>query len=365
MIPMVNLAALHRLIHEEVEAGMQEVMRSSQFLDGANVAGFENEAANYLQVRHAITCGSGTDALHLSLRALGVGEGDEVITTPFTFFATVEAILYTGAQVVFVDIDPQSWTLDINQLEAAITPRTRAIIPVHLFGNPAAMPGLMALAQRHGLPVVEDCAQSFGARIDGRMTGSWGATGCFSFFPSKNLGAYGDGGMITTDSDSLADQLRKLRNHGSQERYQHQVLGYNSRLDELQAVVLRTKLRRIEQDNEARRTVARRYRKAFAGIKGLAMPHEAVGSVHVYNQYTVQLPQRDAMFDYLQAREIGCAIHYPRALHQQPVLHDQFDGHSFPAAEHLARHCLSLPICSQVTDHQVDTVITAVQEALR
>ncbi len=244
MIPMVDLTAQYDDLRAEIEQGFREVLDGARFILGPNVEAFEQEAAAYLGAEHAVSCASGTDALHLALIAAGIGPGDEVITTPFTFIATAEAICYVGAKPVFVDIEPSTFNLDMARLETAVSENTRALLPVHLFGQPADMTTLLEIAERRDLLVIEDCAQSFGATINGRRTGTLGQAGCFSFFPSKNLGGYGDGGLVTCDSAALEQELRALRNHGSRERYHHHVIGYNSRLDELQAVILRAKLKR-------------------------------------------------------------------------------------------------------------------------
>src|SRR5512143_221385 len=265
MIPMVDLKVQYQSIKEEITGGILEALEKTQFILGPNVTAFENEAAAYLGAQHAVAVASGTDALHLALAAAGIGEGDEVITSPFTFIATAEAIRYVGARPVFVDIDLKTFNIDPAAIEAAITPKTRAVLPVHLFGQPADMERIEALCTRCGLLLIEDCAQSFGAAAGKRMTGALGALGCFSFFPSKNLGCYGDGGMVTTNSDELAEQLKVLRNHGSKVRYHHSVIGYNSRLDEIQAVILRVKLKRIGAYTEGRRRVAHLYSELLAG----------------------------------------------------------------------------------------------------
>lgn len=365
MIPMIDLARQHQPIQQEIDAGLQEVMASGCFLFGPNAAAFEEEAAAYLQARHAISCGSGSSALLMSLLALGIGNGDEVITTPFTFFATAGAILHCGARPIFVDIDPDSYNLDPTQVKRKLTGRTRALLPVHLFGHPAPMPELMAIAEQRGLEVIEDCAQSFGARVGGRFTGSWGTTGCFSFFPSKNLGACGDGGMITTQDDGVAARLRQLCNHGSSRRHYHECLGFNSRLDEIQAVVLRTKLKHIEAYNAARRRVASRYTEALADLEGVVTPGADPDAFHVYNHYTIRVKQRDEVRRILGERGIACQVHYPHPLHHQPVLKELCRGQRFPVAEKVAGHCLSLPMYPELTDAEIDEVAAALREAVR
>ena len=363
-IPMVDLAGQYRELKPTLEPMMAATLDAAQYILGPNVQAFEQEAAAYLGVKHAITCANGTDALHLALLAAGIGPGDEVISTPFTFIATAEAIAYVGAKAVFVDIDPQTFNLDVAQVERAITPKTRALLPVHLFGQPANLAPLQALAQQHGLRLIEDCAQSFGAAIGGRMTGSIGDVGAFSFFPSKNLGCYGDGGMVTTQSDEVAEQLRMLRNHGSKVRYYHDIVGYNSRLDELQAVVLRAKLPHIDRYTRERRRVAHRYSAGLAGL-GLQTPHEDGVGVHVYHQYTLLTDRREAIQQALSAQQIASAIYYPVPLHQQKVFASISAGQSFPVTESVASRCLSLPIYPELSDSAIDEVCGVIRQALQ
>ena len=363
-IPMVDLAGQYRELKPTLEPMMAATLDAAQYILGPNVQAFEKEAAAYLGVQHAITCANGTDALHLALLAAGIGPGDEVISTPFTFIATAEAIAYVGAKAVFVDIDPQTFNLDVAQVARAITPKTRALLPVHLFGQPANLAPLQALAQQHGLRLIEDCAQSFGAAIGGRMTGSIGDVGAFSFFPSKNLGCYGDGGMVTTQSDELAERLRMLRNHGSKVRYYHDIVGYNSRLDELQAVVLRAKLPHIDRYNRERRRVAHRYSAGLAGL-GLQTPHEDGVGVHVYHQYTLLTDRREAIQQALSAQQIASAIYYPVPLHQQKVFASISAGQSFPVTESVASRCLSLPIYPELSDSAIDEVCGVIRQALQ
>lgn len=363
MIPMVDLKGQYHEIKDEIDQGLLQALEATQFILGPNVRNFEEEAAAYLGVEHAVGCASGTDALHLALIAAGVGEGDEVITTPFTFIATAEAILYVGAKPVFIDIDEKSLNIDVNQIEAAITPKTKAILPVHLFGQPADMAAIQAIADKHNLVVVEDCAQSFGADIDGKQTGSMGIAGCFSFFPSKNLGCFGDGGLITTHDEKIAEHMRVLRNHGSWKRYHHSELGFNSRLDELQAVILRAKLKRIDQYNEGRRRVAHRYSAALAEMDGITPPHEDGIGRHVYHQYTLLSEKRDTIMAALQEKQIACAVYYPIPLHQQEVFADMCNGVSLPVTEKIASQCMSLPIYPELDDEKVDQVLDVIRGA--
>jgi len=364
MIPMVDLKGQYLELKEEIDQGLLQALEATQYILGPNVRAFEEEAAEYLGVEHAVGCASGTDALHLALLAAGIKEGDEVITTPFTFIATAEAILYVGARPVFVDIDAQTMNIDPNQIESAITPKTRAILPVHLFGQPADMAAIQTIADKHNLLVVEDCAQSFGADIDGKQSGSLGIAGCFSFFPSKNLGCFGDGGLISTNDEKIAEHLRVLRNHGSWKRYHHSELGFNSRLDELQAVILRAKLKHIDAYNDGRRRVAHRYSAALAGIDGTTPPHEDGIGRHVYHQYTLLSEKRDQIMTALQEKQIACAVYYPIPLHQQEVFAETCRGVSLPVTEKVASQCMSLPIYPELQDEQVDHILEVIRGAL-
>ncbi|MFO7859392.1 MAG: DegT/DnrJ/EryC1/StrS family aminotransferase [Ectothiorhodospiraceae bacterium] len=364
MIPMVDLKAQYDDLRPELEAGFRAVLDDARFVLGPNVQALETEIAAYVGCDHAVSCGSGTEALHLALAGLGLEPGDEVITTPFTFIATAEAIRYQGATPVFVDIDPTTFNLDLEQVAAAIGPRTRMLLPVHLFGQPVAMDEVMALANQHGLQVVEDCAQSFGATCQGRTTGTFGNAGAFSFFPSKNLGAYGDGGLVTTHDSALAEELRVLRNHGSRERYHHHVVGFNSRLDEMQAMVLRAKLRRIDQYNTCRRRVARAYDSRLTGVPGITVPTAGSAGRHVYHQYTILVEDRDAIMAALRSADIACAVYYPIPLHRQPVFRDAYADVDLPRAEWVAEHCLSLPMYPELTDEQILRVTETIRHAV-
>lgn len=363
-IPMLDLGAQHVALRDRIDAGLASVFETGQFVLGPNVAAFEREAAAYLGVEHAVACASGTDALHLALRALGLGPGDEVITTAFTFAATAEAIRYVGARPRFVDIDAQTFNIDPEQVAAAIGPATRAILPVHVFGQSVDMEPLQVLAARHGLYLVEDCAQSFGATRDGRCTGGLGDAGCFSFFPSKNLGACGDGGMVTTNSRALASAVLELRNHGGQAPHRHRVIGYNSRLDEIQAVILRIKLERIETFNEARRCVAQQYSERLAELRDIVTPNQAATNKHVYNLYTLLLPQPDVVAGALADRGIASGAYYRCPLHRQPAFAADAPGLSLPVTEAVAERCLSLPLYPELTELQIDYIVDALRSAL-
>ena len=360
MIPMVDLKAQYAEIKEEVEQGLAKSIENCSFILGPNVQCFEKEAAEYLGVKHAIGVASGTDALHLALLAEGIGEGDEVITSAFTFIATAEAICYVGAKPVFVDVDPKTYNITAEAIEAAITDKTTAVMPVHLFGQPVDLAAIKAVCDKHNLKLVEDCAQSFGASIDGKQTGSVGDSAGFSFFPSKNLGAFGDGGLVTTNSDVTAAKVKQLRNHGSDVRYYHDVIGFNSRLDDMQAVVLRAKLKHIDRYNDSRRHAAHLYSELMADLP-LETPYEDGVGVHVYHQYTLLADRRDEILEALQAKQIGCAIYYPVPLHQQNVFKEDYAGVSLPVTEAIAARCLSLPICSELSDATVKEIVAVIR----
>lgn len=362
-IPMVDLKGQYLNLKDEIDTALIDALSATQFILGPNVQAFEKEAAAYLGVEHAIGVASGTDALHLALAAAGIGAGDEVITTAFTFIATAEAISYLGATPVFVDIDPYTFNIDLNQVEQAITAKTRAVIPVHLFGQPVDMNALKKLCDDKGLVIVEDCAQSFGAAIDNKMTGSFGDFGAYSFFPSKNLGCFGDGGLITTNSEKGANELRVLRNHGSRERYHHNVIGYNSRLDELQAIILRIKLKHIDEYNRNRRRVAHRYSNALADTSIQTAYEDSIG-VHIYHQYTLLHDARDSIMQALQEQNIACAVYYPIPLHKQDVYMDTYQNIHLPVTETVARRCFSLPVYPELEDANIDMITDVIKGAL-
>jgi dTDP-4-amino-4,6-dideoxygalactose transaminase len=364
-VPMVDLQIQYQAIKEEVDAAVLGVIQSSHFILGPQGKALEEEIASYHGVRHAVAVASGTDALHLALLAAGIKRGDEVITTPFTFIATAEAISYVGAVPVFVDIDPDTLNIDIAKIGPAITGKTRAIIPVHLYGQPADMGGLMKLAKKHNLRVIEDCAQSFGAEYHGKKTGAIGDLGCFSFFPSKNLGGYGDGGMVTTDDNDLARHLLSLRNHGSTVRYYHDEIGFNSRLDEIQAAIIRIKFKHINVYNTMRRNNASLYSRYLAD-PGIRTPSEQSGTKHVFHQYTIRVKNRDAVKQKLDAGKITSSmIYYPVPLHLQTAYKDLgLRPGSLPVAEQAAREVLSLPLYPELTEQQIEKVADAVKKAL-
>lgn len=356
---MVNLGRQYAAIKDEVEQGIAATIAANSFVLGPNVAEFEKEAAAYLGVGHAVACASGTDALHLALRATGVCCGDEVITTATTFIASAEAIAYVGAKPVFVDIDRHSFNITGDAVAAAISRKTKAVLLVHLFGQPADLLAIRDLCDQHNIKLIEDCAQSFGARVAGQQTGSVGDAAGFSFFPSKNLGAFGDGGLITTNSDTTAAMLRKLCNHGSSQRYHHDYLGYNSRLDEIQAVVLRAKLKHLDDYNQARRRAAKQYDELLANLP-LQTPFDAGFGEHVYHQYTIIYQHRDQLAQALQRQQLASAIYYPIPLHRQKVFQDQYSEVSLPNSEYVADHCLSLPICPALATDEIKKIAATI-----
>jgi dTDP-4-amino-4,6-dideoxygalactose transaminase len=349
LIPFVDLRAQYLSIKDEVDAAIQGVLDSCQFTLGSEVAAFEAEFAAYSGAAQGIGVNNGTSALHLALLAAGVGPGDEVITVPFTFVASVAAIHYTGAKTVFVDIDPVTYTMDPAAIEAAITPRTKVILPVHLYGQPADMAPIMAVAKTHGLVVIEDACQAHGAEYDTRRAGSLGDMGCFSFYPGKNLGAYGEGGMVTTSNPEFARTIRMLRDWGAEKKYHHVLKGYNMRLEGLQGAVLRVKLRHLDAWTEARRTAAGRY-GALLTQAGIAAPVARPNGRHVYHIYAIRTAQRAALQDALQARGVSTGIHYPFPVHLTPAYADLgYKAGDFPHAERAADEQLSLPMYPELT----------------
>jgi dTDP-4-amino-4,6-dideoxygalactose transaminase len=363
VIPILDLKHQYALMREQMLRAVNDVFESGVYINGPNVKAFEAEIAAYLGCSYAVALNSGTDALHLGLRALDIGPGDEVITTPFTFVATTEAIGIVGATPVFVDIDPRTYNMDVTQLEAAITPRTRAIMPVHLYGCPMAMDELQEIARRHSLAIVEDCAQAIGAKFNGKYAGTFGTFGAFSFFPSKNLGAYGDGGMLVTDDPALADRARSLRAHGGRIKYYHEELGVNSRLDEVQAAILRVKLPHLESWISRRRTAAGRYTAAFAA-SAMQVPVEPMDARHVYHQYTIRVHERERVQKELEAAGVQTMVYYPVPLHLQDV-HASLglrEG-SFPESERAAREVLSIPMFPEITPDVQQRVVDAVYAA--
>lgn len=372
-IPPVDLVRQYKLIGEEVDLAVLDVVRSGRYIGGDAVSGFERQFSKYVGTSHCVSCNSGSDALYLALRALNIGLGDEVVTSPFTFIATAETISMTGATPVFVDIDRTTFNLNIDLLEKAITPKTKAIIPVHLFGQPVGMTQLMDIAQRHNLYVIEDCAQATGARWKEKRVGNIGHIGCFSFFPTKNLGTCGDGGAITTNDHAIADTIRTIKEHGSRQRYNHDLIGINSRLDTIQAAILQVKLRYLDRWNQQRRAVAQRYHELLKFILGIQLPQELFGGYHVWNQYTILVENkrgktevfRDYLQKKLQKKGIISMIYYPIPLHLQKVYQELgYEVGAFPVTEKTVREVLSLPMFPEISFKEQQQVAYAIKDCL-
>jgi len=362
-VKLLDLIPQYESIRDEIRAAIDEVCASQQFILGAKVVEFEEAVARSCGTAHAVGVASGSDAILIALMALGIGEGDEVITTPYTFFSTVSSITRLGAKPVFADIDPRTYNIDPRLLAGAITPKTRAIVVVHLFGQTAEMDPMLEAAGKAGIPVVEDACQSIGARYRGRPAGSIGAAGCLSFFPSKNLGGFGDGGMIVTGDSELAGAARMLRVHGSRVKYYHEAVGINSRLDSLQAAVLLVKMRHLESWHEARRRNAAFYDEALSKIKGVTIPRVEQYNRSVYNQYVIRVKERDALMSFLQKSGIGCEVYYPVPLHLQKCFSSlgRREG-DFPESEAAARETLALPVYPELSAMQKEYVAAKIGE---
>jgi dTDP-4-amino-4,6-dideoxygalactose transaminase len=363
MIPFLDLKRQHAALKGELMAAAERVIDGSAFVLGPEGKALESELAQICDARHGVGVGSGTDALRLALTALGVGRGDEVITPAFSFVASATTIVMAGARPVFVDIERETLTLDIAAVERAITPRTKVIMPVHLYGHPAPMDRLAVMARRRGLAILEDAAQAVGASWQGRAIGGWGDAACLSFYPTKNLGACGDAGMLLTTRDDVAEHVRRLRHHGDSGRYHHVELGYCTRLDELQAALLRVKVRRLGEWETRRRAIAAEYLDALAGLS-LELPVERPGARHVYHLFTVRHPKRDALVTMLADLGVGTAVHYPRPVPGQPVFGEDGEGR-WPEAWRAAREVVSLPCFPEMTDSEVSGVIDAVRRACK
>lgn len=362
MIPLVDLTAQYHSIKKEMDAAVLATLESGHFILGPQVTKFEESVAAYLGVKHAIGLASGTDALVIALRALNIGDGDEVIIPAYTFFATAGSVMSVGAQPVVVDIDPQSYQMDANRIEAAVTPKTKAIIPVHLYGHPSDMNPILEIARKHDLKIIEDNAQGYGAEYLGRKTGAMGDVGCLSFFPTKNLGAYGDGGMAVTNDDALAGQMRMLRAHGWKEKYYSEMVGYNSRLDALQAAILQAKFPHVDAWNEKRRELSKRYNEHLAPL-GIVTPVEREWAKHVYHLYIIRHEKRNALQAFLKEKGIASEVYYPIPPHlADPCRKFGYKEGDFPHAEKAARETLALPLYPELTLAQQDEVIAAVKE---
>jgi len=363
-VPLVDLRAQYRAIKSEIDEAIAKVIDEAAFIGGRHVSEFEEAFAPYCGARYCISVGNGTDALYITLRALGIGPGDEVITVANSFIATSEAITMTGAKIAFVDCDPQTYNINVEQVSRALTPRTKAIVPVHLYGQPADMPSLKDLANRHGLFIVEDAAQAHGAEINGQRVGTFGHAGCFSFYPGKNLGAYGDGGAIVTNREELATKCRMISNHGRVRKYDHDFEGVNSRLDALQAAILNVKLKHLERWTEKRRAVARTY-KDLLEATSIRMPVEAKGMRHVYHLFVVRVANREIVMTKLKKSGIETGIHYPIALpHLKAYRYLEYGSEDFPVATKYSKEVLSLPMFPELNEDQLQYICHQLMNAV-
>jgi dTDP-4-amino-4,6-dideoxygalactose transaminase len=364
-VPFLDLSAHHAPLRSEIDAAIGEVINSGAFAGGPFVSQFEEHFAVYCQSKFCIGVGSGTDALWLTLLAFGVGPGDEVITVPNTFMATAEAITYCGAKPVFVDVDPLTYTMDPSLLEEAISPRTKAVIPVHLFGQPADMDPVVEIAHAHGLLVIEDAAQAHGAEYRGRRTGSLAHAACFSFYPGKNLGAFGEAGAVVTDDPELQKRIQILRDHGQVHKYHHAMIGWNARMDGIQAAVLGVKLQYLEKGNKLRRAHARQYDEALSGMGEVVTPFAADYARHVYHVYAIRVSRRDEVIELLAGMGVACGVHYPVPVHlQQAYSSLGYESGAFPVAERAARQFVSLPMFPELSSSQIEIVVNALKEAV-
>jgi len=364
-VPFLDLNAHHAPLRNEIDEAIRAVIDSGAFAGGPFVARFEEDFAAYCRARHAIGVGSGTEAIWLTLLATGIGPGDEVITVPNTFMATAEAITFCGARPVFVDVDEQTYTMNPDELVQAITDRTRAVIPVHLFGQPADMDPILEIARKHGLFVIEDACQAHGSCYKGRKAGALGDAACFSFYPGKNLGAFGEGGAVVTNHDALQEKIRILRDHGQIEKYHHTMIGWNARMDGIQAAVLCVKLRHLEEANEARAIHAAEYDRALEDVEEIVTPVCAPYARHVYHIYAIRVQEREELLHFLNEKGIGCGVHYPVPIHRQEAYRNLgYRREAFPVATRCAGEFVSLPMFPELNSGQVETVVRAVKEAI-
>jgi dTDP-4-amino-4,6-dideoxygalactose transaminase len=365
VIPFVDLKKQYQTLKPVMDLAIGSVIERGAFVMGKEHNEFENEFAAYIGAKYCMGVSNGTDALEIGLRACGVGPGDEVITVPNTFVATTEAITAVGATIRWVDVDECTYNIDVSKVEAAITSKTKAILPVHLYGQPADMNSLVSIARKHNLKIIEDCAQAHGAKLNGQKVGTFSDVACFSFYPGKNLGAYGDAGAVLTNDDHIADRARLLRNHGSREKYIHEIEGYCRRMDNLQAAVLRVKLPHLDGWNARRREAAARYDNLLKNVPGVVVPYIMAGAEPVYHLYVVQVPQRDRVRAALQAEGIETGIHYPIPLHQQPAYaHLKHDANDFPVSAMLGPRILSLPMFPEISGSQIEAVVDALRKAV-
>jgi dTDP-4-amino-4,6-dideoxygalactose transaminase len=362
-IPLNDLQAQYHTIKPEIDTAIHKILDSSHYILGKAVTDFEEEFAKSHNCKHCIGVGSGTDALHLALWIEGIGSGDEVITVPFTFIATVESISLVGAKPVLVDIDPCTYTMDPRKLEKAITPKTKAVISVHLYGQAGEMDAIAAICKKHNILLIEDAAQAHLAKFDSKSIGQFGVTTCFSFYPGKNLGAYGEAGAVITNDDTRAQKLRQLRDHGQSRKYQHETWGHNYRMDGFQGAVLGVKLKYLPKWTERRREIADYYKKNLTGVGDMVLPYERPGSYHVYHQFVVMTPNRNELADFLNAQGVSTGLHYPIALHMQPAYASLgYKEGAFPESEKAARECLSFPIYPEMTQNQINQVIENIKK---
>ena len=362
-IPLVDLKAQYKTIVPEINTAIQQILKNSAFILGSPVSIFEDAFAQFCNVKYAIGIASGTGALHLALRALGVGIGDEVITVPHTFFATAEAIIHTGATPIFIDVEDQYFNIDPSKLEAAVTEKTKAIVPVHLYGQCADMESILEISKRYNIPVVEDAAQAHGAKYNGVSAGGFGNATCFSFYPGKNLGAYGDAGAVVTNNEDLATKIRMLRNHGRTEKYVHKIIGYGERIDALQAAILNVKLTHLKEWTKKRVNVAHRYSKLLREVNQIITPPVRPNSEHVFHLYVIKCQQRDTLLKHFNQNNIQAGIHYPIPLHLQPAL--KYLGYKpgdFPVSEELSSSIISLPIYPELSEVDVNRIVHAVKD---
>jgi len=364
MIPLIDLKRQYTMLSNEIKEAITEVLQSGQYILGPKVSEFEKRCSEYLNVKHCIGVGNGTDALVIALESLGIGNGDEVITTPFTFFATAEAIVRVGAKPVFVDIDPPSYNINPEEIEKKITPKTKAIIPVHIFGQVCNMDRILEIAKKYNLYVIEDACQAFGAEYNGKKAGTIGDVGCFSFFPTKNLGGFGDGGLIVTNDDKVAERARMLRQHGSKKKYYNELIGFNSRLDEIQAAILLVKLKYIDDWNKRRYQIAQRYDQGLK-LNGLLTPAKTNNYErgHIYHLYVLQHEKRDELIEYLSQKGIATGIYYPVPLHLTKAL--QFLGYKegdFKVAEEVSKKSFAIPMFPELTDEEIEFIISSINE---
>ena len=365
MISQFNLKTEYSILEEEIQNELNKVFSKTNFIRGENVDLIEKNIADYIGVKYAVSCNSGTDALHFALKSIGISAGDEVITSPFTFVSTIEAIMYLGAKPVFADINLESYNIDKEEILKKITKKTKAILPVHLFGNPINIKSIRSEIGNNDIKIIEDCAQSFGAGINCQRTGSIGDIGCFSFYPTKNLGCYGDGGMVTTNSKELYENIKKIANHGSSKRYHHDIIGYNSRLDEIQAAILNVKIKYIDKYNLMRSKLASIYDKNLKNQSEIILPKKDANSFHVYHQYTINTKLRDKIQSGLKENDIGSAIYYPISLENQNVYKSTFkDGQICINSNYLSKTCLSLPMYPHLKEESVIYICDVIKKLL-